>query len=260
MKQLSRLLGLMLLLLALPLAAQSGTQTLDLGDEVQITLPASLEIDTSQDGIVVAQADGWSVIIITPASLESQGPDALTARNSVEMLTAVLEADPTSGGDASGIEKVRFGTRVAARFTGPDDGGVRTTWVVLPIGDSYGLLIFVGQADTFAANEETMMAIVESFDVAGTAPTAAASGATCTVRASSANSSQLRVGPGENRSAIAFLPASTDVSVTGRAELDDGSVWFQLDKTEAAPQGTAAAELWVNEEQGETVGDCDRGG
>jgi hypothetical protein len=52
------------------------------------------------------------------------------------------------------------------------------------------------------------------------------------------------------------LPANTDVTVTGRIELDDGSVWYQLDKAEAAPQGSAAAELWVNAEDVTDSGDC----
>jgi hypothetical protein len=74
------------------------------------------------------------------------------------------------------------------------------------------------------------------------------------------NTAQLRVGPGTNRGAISFLPANTDVTVTGRIELDDGSVWYQLDKAEAAPRGTAAAELWVNAEDVNANGDCERVG
>ncbi|MFN8450501.1 MAG: SH3 domain-containing protein [Anaerolineae bacterium] len=88
----------------------------------------------------------------------------------------------------------------------------------------------------------------------------AASSEPCTVSADAANSAQLRVGPGTNRGAISFLPANTDVTVTGRNELDDGSVWYQLDKSEAAPNGTAAAELWVNAEDVSATGDCEHVG
>ncbi|MEP7294172.1 MAG: hypothetical protein ABI835_20460, partial [Chloroflexota bacterium] len=66
--------------------------------------------------------------------------------------------------------------------------------------------------------------------------------------------------PGTNRGAISFLPANTDVTATGRIELDDGSVWYQLDKSQAAPHGTPAAELWVFEEQVTTSGDCENVG
>lgn len=67
---------------------------------------------------------------------------------------------------------------------------------------------------------------------------------------------QLRVGPGENRTSFAFLPANTEFTPRGQAEANDGSLWFQLDRAEVAPK-SAAAEAWVAAEAVEISGDCD---
>jgi hypothetical protein len=71
-----------------------------------------------------------------------------------------------------------------------------------------------------------------------------------------ADGATLRVGPGLNRSSIAFLNTTTPVTVTGRFVADNGGIWYQLDRTQAAPQ-SAANELWVAAEQVETTGGCD---
>ncbi|HEX2621386.1 MAG TPA: hypothetical protein VHL11_14605, partial [Phototrophicaceae bacterium] len=79
----------------------------------------------------------------------------------------------------------------------------------------------------------------------------------CFVSAEEAKTARLRVGPGENRSAIAFLPPNKDFTVTGRFVVeDDESVWFKLDKTEVDPN-SSAAELWVAEKEVTEQGSCD---
>jgi hypothetical protein len=104
-------------------------------------------------------------------------------------------------------------------------------------------------------------AIITSFhnvnapDDAPVAAVSSGSGVACSVSTDSADGAQLRVGPGTNRGAISFLPTSINVTVTGRIELD-GGVWYQLDKSQAAPNGTAAAELWVAAEAVDASGDC----
>lgn len=66
---------------------------------------------------------------------------------------------------------------------------------------------------------------------------------------------QVRVGPGENRTSIAFLPANVEFEVLGQATDDDGNVWFKLDKEEATP-GRSNAEAWVSADAVEQIGDC----
>jgi hypothetical protein len=78
----------------------------------------------------------------------------------------------------------------------------------------------------------------------------------CTVQTDERNTIPLRVGPGLNRASITFLPNNQAFVAIGRFVTDDGDVWFQLNKDEAAPN-TAANEIWVAAEDVETAGDCD---
>ncbi|HYO87502.1 MAG TPA: hypothetical protein VER79_02580 [Candidatus Limnocylindrales bacterium] len=230
--------------------AQAGMQTVDLGDGYQISVPASWEIDDSREEGVIANNPDLNLAIFTPAMLESLVNDIQNAADAVDALTRIAEADDLGQIDTANIEKMQVGERTTAAFTNEQEGSML---VALPIGDSFGLLVFIAEADVFAAQEDMIEQIIASFDVVETA----SAGGDCTVSAAAANSAALRVGPGENRSSISFLPANTDVTVTGRNELDDGSVWYQLDKAEAAPGGSAAAELWVNAEDVEANGGCD---
>jgi hypothetical protein len=81
-------------------------------------------------------------------------------------------------------------------------------------------------------------------------------GAPCFVRTDEANVVSVRVGPGLNRTAFVFLPAKTDFEVLGKAEADDGSLWWKLDRTVVAPR-KSAAEAWVSQEDVETSGGCE---
>ena len=56
-------------------------------------------------------------------------------------------------------------------------------------------------------------------DAAEETPTSEVS---CTASTPDARTVNVRVGPGENRTSVAFLPANVDVAVTGQAEDDDG--------------------------------------
>jgi len=87
-------------------------------------------------------------------------------------------------------------------------------------------------------------------------PTVIAAAESCMVSASAADTARLRVGPGFNRTSVAFLPAGQSFEVIGQATADDDSVWFKLDKDEVAPQ-SAASEVWVLNEEVETEGGCD---
>jgi hypothetical protein len=82
------------------------------------------------------------------------------------------------------------------------------------------------------------------------------SSATCTISTDEARTVRVRVGPGENRTSVTFLPENVEVPVTGQIEDEDGNIWFQVDKEVAAPE-RAINEAWVAAEEVETAGDCE---
>ena len=103
------------------------------------------------------------------------------------------------------------------------------------------------------ASEVTLESAIAS--AAASTPVPVVQHEACTVTAAAANSATVRVGPGENRTAITFLPADTAFTVLGVGEAADGSLWWKLDKAEVAPQ-SAAAELWVAQDDVTGSGDC----
>jgi uncharacterized surface protein with fasciclin (FAS1) repeats len=81
-------------------------------------------------------------------------------------------------------------------------------------------------------------------------------GESCLVFTEGAEDVQVRVGPGENRGVVAFLPVNVEFEVLGQATDADDNVWFKLDKEEATP-GRSNNEAWVSADDVETIGNCD---
>ncbi|MCZ7541519.1 MAG: hypothetical protein M5U29_16725 [Anaerolineae bacterium] len=67
---------------------------------------------------------------------------------------------------------------------------------------------------------------------------------------------RVRVGPGVDRAAFAFLTAGVEYPVIGFAYDAAGNRWWQLDRA-AIPGGEAALSLWVLDSEVEEIGDCD---
>jgi uncharacterized surface protein with fasciclin (FAS1) repeats len=94
--------------------------------------------------------------------------------------------------------------------------------------------------------------------VGGAAVGGAAGGAqteACLVSTTEVDTVRVRVGPGENRTSVSFLPADQEFEPLGQTEDDAGNIWFQLDKEEAAP-GRSINEAWVAADELDTTGDC----
>jgi hypothetical protein len=67
----------------------------------------------------------------------------------------------------------------------------------------------------------------------------------------------VRVGPGENRGALLHLPAIQSFHVLGQATAEDGSLWWQLDAEEVAPN-RSANEVWVAQNEVSERGECEQ--
>jgi len=289
MKSFFKLLILVTSLLLLPIIAFAREdelpQVVNLGDHYTISLPADWKASKVTDGAFKAESDTITVTIITQTYLDTLRLNITDKSNVVDALISLYALPPKNGtASRSDIQKVRYGDRLAAVYTDLGASEQDEMDVVLTMSSGApGYLIFAANKGQLTVQRPTISAIISSFDLANSTGTngsgntggnegvsGAASGGSeatggtaevnCTVSAESANSAQLRVGPGTNRGAISFLPANVQVTVTGRIVLNDKSVWYQLDKAEAAPKGTAAAELWVAADQVTASGDCDHVG
>jgi hypothetical protein len=77
----------------------------------------------------------------------------------------------------------------------------------------------------------------------------------CTVQTDQANTVTVRVGPGENRGAIMYLPTNQPFKILGQATANDGSLWWELDKQEVAPD-RSANEVWIAQNDVSANGSC----
>ena len=275
-------------LLLLPMSAyaqnSAAAQTVDLLNGYSISLPLDWTVLRGSGGIYTARSTDLTLKIFTPAVIDSLTTDISANTNVTDALVTLYALPPTVVAIAkSDVEKTRYGERVAAVYTDTDasDSDQLAVVVAMP-GGLPGYLLFSADKGELDSQQETITSIVTSFvqtgvpaaDSASTghglgigeaasSDSSASDGTStvnCTVSAESADAAQLRVGPGTNRGAISFLPVNIDVAVTGRIVLNDKSVWYQLDKNEAAPKGTAAAELWVAATSVTATGDCDHVG
>jgi hypothetical protein len=199
--------------------------------------------------------DGITLTVTTPTRLNALSVDFADDANVADVLVDL--AFLFNGGQLERDDaiKVRLGNRQAATFQNLSALNADQLYAAVTLSDgTYGYLAFVTPKGGLDAQQGVIDSIIASFDSSGTLINTGSS--ECSVSTDGADTAQLRVGPGPNRGAISFLPANTEVTVTGRIELDDGSVWYQLDKAEAAPNGTAAAELWVAAESVTATGGC----
>lgn len=68
----------------------------------------------------------------------------------------------------------------------------------------------------------------------------------CSLSTETADSVDVRVGPGSNRTRPGFLPAATEVKIIGQFTNDAGELWYQVDKFQAAPSNANDIfEAWV---------------
>lgn len=252
----------------LPLAAQ---ELVELVDGYSIEAPDGWTVEPSEDGVGVylySPDEEAYVLILAPTEVDAL-LDGESVENATEALQAAVlalydyevETDEVTAIPGFGIYEETaswfyFSEGAAGMFTvvAIEDHGYLA---MDAYGESLTDYLFEVSALSYALEVPDEKPVVVEGDEAGETDTAtAASGEPCFVSATGADSSRMRVGPGENRSAIAFLPVDGEFAVTGTFTTDDGDLWYQLDKAEVAPD-SSAAELWVAQAEVEETGDCD---
>jgi hypothetical protein len=209
------------------------------------------ELVTSIDS--VAGGNDILVVLFSPAIISVLAP---ATESPSETLTAFQDV---VGATIPGkITETTLGGREAAQADVDLGSGVTATIVVIQFDDgTYGVALLVGNMDEWG---ETALAVVGTFNNSTASSSTSGGGTTagkpCTVSTDQPYVS-LHVGPGENRGELSAIPVNQDITVLGKATADDGSLWWQVDKDQAAP-GTDAAETWVADAAVDKSGDCDQ--
>lgn len=258
--------------------ADELTQQVDLSDAYVIFIPDDWEVEEDEElGGFALTGSAAGLFAFEPtqvaALFDIKEDDPL-----VDILIETYRQFAGSRVRRTDIEEMTLGAYPAVSYRYADDE-FDGLFIMVDFGDGQlGLLDFYTLAGDLDDQLELAMAIAETFTRADVAidpktglPIGTTTGTTtattsttttttssepCLVSTTVADTVQLHVGPGLNRAVVAFLPANTEFEVTGSFTTDDDSEWFQLDKSEAAPN-SAASEVWVAREDVDESGNCD---
>lgn len=240
--------------------------------EIQEDQPEYIPYELA-DGFVFYATDGWEVSLNEDTGVFTLTDGNLTVDVYLPVVVSELveyDEDPDRVELLGVIVNVLFEVEDATIKSFEDDyeeliaywdwaidaDEIKGAVYLIPMGDGTFALV-----DTYAASElyDENFELLDAMGIYGLAvpqdESANAGSAACFVSTDRADSVEMRVGPGENRSVIAFLPEGAEFTVTGAFTDNDGNLWYQLDKDEIAPD-SSAAELWVAQADVTESGDC----
>lgn len=264
---------LLILIGLLPSAAQAEATVVNLGGGYFAELPEGWEIVTNGDDFIypvdealeptyLVSENGTEAVIVSPDSLKAAFADAgkIRLEEAFEIARLAVYGADSSEPNLLALPLDDHDAVVDIYIDERATNSIRGGMYVLNVNNEGRYLL----ANVYGENSneslpETMMILKSiTFDpnsVEAENSDSQASGEPCLVSTQTARTATVRVGPGENRTALLFLPVGNEFTVTGRIVLDDETVWYQLDKTQVDPN-TSASELWVAQSLVDEVGDC----
>mgnify|MGYP000207784428 CR=1 FL=1 len=259
-RQRLKLVFLLCLFVLFPLVV-SAQDDLPIDENYTISLPKSWDWESADPSLgYFVTGDIYALLIVDPVELSEFV--LVSPNDSIE--TILIEAysvlyDGTMP-RAADIEPLNVDGRTGAAWSYVlEEDDLVGLFILLEMSDgTYGVMDIYAYTDSYDDPETELEDVISSFDAvnAVSGNQQPATGEACLVATDQARTIALRVGPGENRTSVAFLPVGVEVEVTGVFVEDDGTEWFQLNKDQAAPQ-SAAAELWMERGDADEIGACD---
>lgn len=247
-------------LLVLPAGAQEKlTEKYTFESGAAFSYPKAWALNKKSNPLLLV-SEQTKLLVLDYAALQDIGIDATSMSQNEILQSYFSNFYPDRTFKASKIETLEVGKREGVSYDySADDGRARV--MVIPFANgSAGIMEEISLAGKLR-EEDTVLAIAETFDnseeVTGTTATVSTKNVDCTVSTTRDDTVHVRVGPGENRSAIVFLSAGSSYKVLGQAKAKDGSKWWKLDKGEVAPD-KSANEVWVKQDDVKATGDCDK--
>lgn len=256
-----KLLLISLALLTLPLtfafaqADQPLTTVVDLLDGYVISVPDGWEVeqDSQTEGFTLSNNE-ITLFVLNPEQVNNlvESEDVALDSLLIDVYDELYDGRPS----LEEIETAEISEREVVSWQ-YDEREVHGIFYVIRLSDDRPGVVDVFTEDTALEDHmELVTNIIASFDVAQESFISVEGFEPCLISTDQANSVDLRVGPGTNRSVLSSLPAGEEFQVTGRFTTDDGSVWYQLNKEEVAPN-SAANEIWVAAADVAETGSCD---
>lgn len=268
------LLGL-LMLAVIPAAAQDVdlSQSYTFDDGTTFQYPDGWELSHKKtDDFVTLTSNHTRVVIPNAGQLSDILIDESTSLFDAMRLYFESVYQSTLKFDATNIESISVDDRDALRYDYGDPSGAGGVIIVIRRTDELIGVVDAVSLDGALDEADEVLAIAGSLQMgtpdaasgghSDSGGAAAASGddsesaTPCTISTEDANTVAIRVGPGTNRTSFAFLPVGEDFEVIGKAEANDGSLWWKVDRAAVAPK-KSAAEAWIAQDDVAASGGCD---
>jgi len=224
-----------------------------------VIFPDDWEQAIDGDGGLELIMDGTMVLVYDEIGIETvlETDEVDSLETLLELVQEGIAEEVASSDDdveLSAVKLVELGDREVASLSFELEGA-SGAFVGVPMNDdTLGLVMFMIPTDNVEELSPIIDEVIASFNVGGSSDSTA-SGEACTVSTSESNTVEIRVGPGANRTVIAFLPAGLGFDVLGQTTDDDGNIWFSVPKDEVAPT-KAVNETWVAGDSVDQSGDC----
>lgn len=223
--------------------------------EQSLMFPADWEQAVDDDGILTLTTDGIEMMVYDADSIATvlEVDDIKSAEDLLKATVDSLPISDVADLNANGIKVVELDEREVARLAFETEDMTGAVIAVPMLDESFGLVIFMMDSDDNEDLAEAVDEIIGSFNInLGSNPL---SGEACNLSTADTNTVQIRVGPGFNRTVIAFLPANQGFEALGQSTDDEGNIWFRVSQEEAAPT-KAVNETWVASDDVDKSGDC----
>jgi hypothetical protein len=251
------LLTLVLLLLAAPLlnAQDELPVVVELTDGYTINVPDGWESrEGLNDGFIIS--DGASFLYVMDPTVIAEKVDTEDAPLLADILIQLFELQYRAQLTPDQLTPVVIGELEAISYSYDVGAAFRGTFLVVELSEAtYALFDLTESTESALEPVEFLSPIIASMLAGDDSIIVAATVVPCMVTAAQPNTVSLRVGPGDNRAVLFYMPADVEVRANGLYLDAEGDTWLRLIKSQIAPD-SASDEIWVAEAEVVTTGDC----
>lgn len=251
-------IGLLLLCLGMGIwtIAQGNTNTYEFPESaVSISFPTKWTLTESDRGFIELSTSGLSLTVYDPVALELVATlDDVDSVEDALRETALQMLAEEAAYDEAAVTVDTLDDREIARLDIEHTDDIDSLIMVTMTDESFGVIHIRNSQSNLTTIETLLNDIITSFDKP--VNSIASEDTPCIISTTQSSTVQVRVGPGTNRTVISFLPANRDFAAISKTIVDDGNLWFQLNKDEAAPN-KSVNQTWVAADSVDQTGNCD---
>jgi hypothetical protein len=237
-------------------APEDFTVPVTLTDNYTIMVPEGWESrDGLNDGFIIS--DGTRFLYVMDPTVIAETIDLDRSPLMQDIMSQLFQLQYNAAIDIDEIIDSRIDGKTAMTYTYSIGDIFTGTFVLLQLAEQeYMLFDLTGPNDDFVDPSIFVAQVAATLAQGAQAtPVAVSTIVPCLLASSETTDVAVRIGPGENRAIILYMPRASEHRATGQFSDEDGGLWLRVSKLQLAPD-VAADELWVFAEDVMTTGDC----